>query len=160
MSEKIPFKDYQAQLSGSWKLFSYLRYKDGQVIAKPHGDNPLGYVQISPEGYLSAHLANPARIKPPHPDRKWDDHSDAEIADYYRSVAMYCGQMQLFRDAEGLFWKTKVDIASDPTRIGGEQLRRVTLGEEDGIPIVTLQPVNAEFNQVCVRETALLRRVH
>lgn len=156
MSEEVPFKDYQAQLSGSWKLFSFLRYKDGQVISKPHGDNPLGFVQISPEGYLSAHLADPARIQVPKSDIKWDQRSDKEIADYYKSVSMYCGQMQLFRDAEGLFWKTKVDISSDPTRIGGEQVRRVTLGEEDGKPIVTLQPVNAEFNQVSMRRMTLV----
>lgn len=150
MPEKIPFKEYQTRLAGTWELYLYLQYKDGQVVGKPHGEHPLGIAQISAEGYSSSHLADPNRLNIPRSDRAWSAHSDTEIAHYSRGMSMYCGQIELFKDDQGLFWKTKVDIASDPSRIGGEQVRRVVLGEEDGRHFMTLQPLNADANMVCV----------
>lgn len=148
MAEKVPLQEYRDRLAGCWELFSWLKYKDGEVVGKPHGDHPLGFAQISSEGYLSAHITNPNRTKVPHPENAWSDHSDEEIAHYARGLSMYCGQFELFRDDKGLFWKTKVDVSSDPSRIGGYQVRRVTLSEENGRHIMTLQPLNAEFNVV------------
>jgi hypothetical protein len=162
MSEKVPFEDHQSLLSGCWKLYSYLQYKDGQVVDKPHGDHPLGFAQISPSGYLSAHLADPKRTNASHPDLAWSEHSDKEIANYARGIAMYCGQIELFKDDQGLFWKTKVDVASNPSWIGGEQVRRVTSSEEDGRRVMILQPLNADAKVVCDDGRLCLRviRIH
>lgn len=148
MIKEIPFQDYRNHLAGCWELYSYLHCKDGKVVGKPHGDHPLGFAQISAEGYSSSHIAAPDLIKSFHPDRTWSAHSDAEISHYSRGISMYCGQIELFQDDQGLFWKTKVDVASDPSRIGGLQVRRVVLSEEDGRHVMTLQPLNAEANVV------------
>lgn len=149
MAEKIRFEDYRDHLSGCWELYSYLQYKDNKVVGKPHGDSPLGFAQISPDGYSSSHIADPDRTNGFHQGRAWSAHTDLEIANYSRGISMYCGQIELFEDDQGLFWKTKVDVASDPSRIGGLQVRRVSLSEEDGRKVMTLQPLNAEATVVC-----------
>lgn len=148
MSDKVSFEEYQDQLAGCWELYSYLQYRDGEVVGKPHGDHPLGFAQVSPEGYSSSHIAAPDRIHRPSSDQSWTKQSDDVIAHYSRGISMYCGQIELFRDSQGLFWKTKVDVASDPFRVGGHQIRRVVLGMEDGRQIMILQPLNAEANAV------------
>lgn len=117
MSEKVPFQEYQDRIAGCWQLYSWLQYKDGEIVGKPHGDYPLGFAQISIEGYSSSHIADPNRTKVPHPERTWSEHSDEDIAHYSRGISMYCGQIELFKDDQGLFWKTKVDVSSDPSRI-------------------------------------------
>ncbi|KEF58596.1 uncharacterized protein A1O9_06522 [Exophiala aquamarina CBS 119918] len=150
MAAKVPFSEYRDRLAGCWELYSYKVYKDGQVSGEPHGDDPRGIAQISRDGYSSSHLADPARVKVLQKDRAWSAHTDADVAHYARGISMYCGQIQLFEDEEGLFWKTTVDIASDPSRIGGEQIRRVILSEEDGEEVMILRPLNAEANVVRV----------
>lgn len=50
--------------------------------------------------------------------------------------------MELFEDENGLYWETKVEIASDPSRIGGLQIRRVQHVEENGQTFKIVRPVD------------------
>lgn len=54
---------------------------------------------------------------------------------------MYCGRVELYQEedakvkgeGEGEFWwRTKVDVASDPERVGGWEVRRVRVLEWEG----------------------------
>ena len=53
---------------------------------------------------------------------------------------MYCGYFELFEDSEGLFWRTKVEISSDPGRVGEFEERRVSFVEEGGKKLMVLRP--------------------
>lgn len=139
---------HREQLAGGWKCVSYGVY-DGEgpnakLLSKPHGDNPLGRSYLSRNGYLAAHLAEPERIKQfsKNSDIPWAKRSDAEIANVARGLSMYCGYMELSEDDKGLLWRTKVEVASDPTRVGGYQTRRVQHVEENGKSFKILRPVD------------------
>ncbi|EXJ82707.1 hypothetical protein A1O3_06521 [Capronia epimyces CBS 606.96] len=144
MSDLWP--EYCHQLAGGWKLLSYEFYSgeppNAKLVSRPHGTSPLGRSHLSRNGYLSAHLATPARMQFSDSDVPWAKRSDAEIANVARGLSMYCGYLQLFKDDQGLFWKTNVEIASDPTRVGGVQTRRVEYLEENGQAFMVLRLVD------------------
>lgn len=62
---------------------------------------------------------------------------------------MYCGYFQLFKDEEGLFWQTKVEISSDPGRMGGVEERRVEMYEEGNKTFMILRPKQDLILEVC-----------
>jgi hypothetical protein len=135
---------HRPALTGVWKCVSFeLHDPKGNLLAKPHGEHPLGRVQISPNAYLSAHVANPERMKGPLPSGKtWQEGEDAEVARVARGCSMYCGYFEMFEDGEGLFWRTRVEISSDPSRVGGVEERRVGFEEEGvgGRRLLVLRP--------------------
>lgn len=112
-----------------------------KLIAKPHGEQPLGRVLISPKGWLSAHMARPERMGPLPSGKPWQTGEDKEVAFVARGMSMYCGYLQLFKDDDGLYWETRVEVASDPARVGGLEVRRINYFEEDGKKYMVLQPM-------------------
>lgn len=146
MSQNI-WSQHRDKLAGAWKTVSFEVFDgagpDKKLVAKPHGDNPLGRVVITRDGFLSAHMAYPDRISKPLPSGKaWQVGDDAEVAHVARGLSMYCGHLQLFEDSEGLYWQTKVVISSDPNRQGGVEERRVQVFDEGGKTYMILQPKN------------------
>lgn len=148
---------HRADLAGGWKCISYALYTtprpgpNDKPISYPHGPTPNGRSYMSPEGYVSAHLANPTHlqeVQDKNSSQPWSSRGDAEIARVARGLSMYCGWMELFEDEEGLYWKTKVEIASDPTRVGGFQTRRVEHFEEGGECYKVLRPEGAVVLEV------------
>lgn len=152
---------YKNKIAGGWKCISYELFatESKGPPFKPHGDEPLGRVLISPSGWLAAHIANPTRFGPLPSGKPWQTGEDEEIAHVARGVSMYCGYLQLFEDAEGLYWETTVEVSSDPNRKGGKEVRRVALLEEDGKQFMTLQPFKdmvMEVSQFVYREEAMV----
>jgi hypothetical protein len=47
------------RLVGGWRLVSYTETSDGAEASHPLGDNPLGTILYTPDGYMSAQLAKP-----------------------------------------------------------------------------------------------------
>jgi hypothetical protein len=47
------------QLIGGWRLAGYSETADGGEASHPLGDNPLGTILYTPDGYMSAQLASP-----------------------------------------------------------------------------------------------------
>ncbi|KAK0932532.1 hypothetical protein LTR29_015909 [Friedmanniomyces endolithicus] len=160
---------YSSRIAGVWKTISFEIHSPtdpNAVLAKPHGDKPLGRVQISPLGYLSAHMADPQRMSsalPSGPSGKaWVQAGDVEVAAVARAVSTYCGYLELFEgspggeggqgggeegqgkgeESKGLWWQTRVDVSSDPSRMGGLEVRNVELMDEGGKQFMVLRPKN------------------
>ncbi|KAF2765148.1 hypothetical protein EJ03DRAFT_331197 [Teratosphaeria nubilosa] len=138
---------YADKLAGGWKCISFEVFDgtgpDKKLVGKPHGDEPLGRVLLSPTGFLSALMAVPQKINAPLPSGKsWQEAPDAEVANVARGLSCYAGYLQLFEDDEGLYWETKVDVATQPANMGSKQVRRVKYFEENGKAYMILQPVN------------------
>lgn len=138
---------HRDKLAGGWKCVSYEIFdaedpSNANLISKPHGDSPIGRSYLSRKGYLAAHLATPSRLQCSESSVPWSKRDDAEIANVARGLSMYCGYMELLEDEGGLYWKTKVEVASDPTRIGGYQVRRVKHVEENGHAFKIVRPVD------------------
>ena len=144
MSNTNIWPEYRSKLAGVWKCISYEMFDgsgpDKKLIAKPHGDEPLGSASISPKGWLSAHIARRDRMGPLPSGNPWQTGEDKEVAFVARGISMYCGYLELFKDEEGLYWQTKVECASDPSRLGGLEVRRVSYSEENGKAYMVLQP--------------------
>lgn len=139
--------EYRAKLAGVWKCISYEMFdcsssnNERKLLAKPHGENPLGRVSISPNAWLAAHLLRPDRVDSLQSHSSSQKAPDAELAHVARGMAMYCGYFQLLRDVEGgLYWRTEVEVSSDPNRIGGIEERKVVLMEEGGRQVMILEP--------------------
>ncbi|KAK5123976.1 hypothetical protein LTR85_002173 [Meristemomyces frigidus] len=148
MPENI-WPQHAAKLAGGWKCISFEVFNgtgpDKKLVAKPHGDKPMGRVIISRNGWLSALMARPERMAQPLPSGKtWQEGSDEEVAHVARGLSMYCGYLELFQDDDdgGLFWQTTVEISSDPNRKGGLEVTRVEYIEEGGKAYMILQPKN------------------
>ena len=47
------------RLIGCWRLVSYSETADGGEASHPLGDDPLGTILYTPDGYMSAQLAKP-----------------------------------------------------------------------------------------------------
>ncbi|KAK4546164.1 hypothetical protein LTR36_002301 [Oleoguttula mirabilis] len=154
MPENI-WPQHAPKLAGGWKCISFEVFNGTgphkTLVAKPHGDNPMGRVLISKNGWLSALMANPERMEQPLPSGKaWQEAPDAEVARVARGTSMYCGYLELFQNDDelvdggegGLWWQTKVEISSDPNRMGGLEVRKVEYLEEGGKAYMILQPKN------------------
>jgi hypothetical protein len=151
------FQNYRSKLVGGWKCVSFEQFSipanpndSKTLLAKPHGEKPLGRVSISPNGWLAAHLARPDRVDGLKSGKPWQTAPDEEVAYVARGLAMYCGYMQLFEDGNGgLYWQTKVEVSSDPQRMGGIEERKVILLEEGGKEYMVLEPKQDMMMEVC-----------
>lgn len=147
MPENV-WPQYKDTFAGVWKTISYEVFDgdgpDKKLVAKPHGDKPLGRVSFSQKGWLSAHMAFPQRMGSTKSAEDFQLCSDEEVAYIAKGTSMYCGYIQLFKDpgsGDGEFWwETHVEIASDPNRIGGIQKRMVKYTEEGGKSYMELKP--------------------
>ncbi|KAK5137656.1 hypothetical protein LTR08_007951 [Meristemomyces frigidus] len=146
MPENI-WPNHAAKLAGGWKCISFEVFNgsgpEKKLVSKPHGEHPLGRVLISKNGWLSAHMAKPDRMAQPLPSGStWQEGSDEEVAHVARGLSMYCGRLELFEDDSGMYWQTRVEVCSDPNRMGGLEVRRVEYLEEGGKTFMVLQPKN------------------
>lgn len=78
----------------------------GQPLPAPYGANPIGQISFA-NGRMLASLCN----------------GDAAVADAARGFSAYGGRYAF----DGATLAVSVDIASDPTRLGGTQRRGVVL---------------------------------
>ena len=150
---------YADKLAGGWKCVSYEMFDSGgsekKLIAKPHGDQPLGRVLISKNGFLSAHMARPERMGPLPSGKPWQTANDSEVVYVAKGLSMYCGYLEMFEDDDGLFWQTRVECCSDPNRMGGLEVRRIKYLEEDGKAFMVLQPKQDMILEVGSRSKSL-----
>jgi lipocalin-like protein len=90
---------------GTWKLVrASARDGNGAALPEPYGGNGIGRVTFTAEGRMQSVVCDGRREMPP-----------GETRDY----SSYCGNYTF----DGSRLVTRVDAASDPSRVGGEQVR-------------------------------------
>jgi len=92
---------------GTWRLIKTSARNDaGEPMHPPYGPQPMGVVVFSAERMVAVLCDSRAVLPEDEPERE------------YRS---YCGAYTF----DGATLVTRVDAASDPARVGTDQLRRV-----------------------------------
>jgi hypothetical protein len=93
---------------GTWKLAAAAaRDRDGRALPAPYGGKGMGRVMFDAEGRMMAVTCDARPLLP---------------AGASRSYSSYCGNYTF----DGSRLITRVDAASDPSRIGSDQVREVS----------------------------------
>ena len=124
------------RLAGCWRLVGYDVTAGGGRTDRPLGDNPLGTILYTPDGYMSAQLARPG------PYAVDDQEPDA----YYIA---YSGPYDVDEQAGTVAHHLQVSVI--PSWLGTTQLRQVQFREpgllvlsasephpRDGVPTTTM----------------------
>jgi hypothetical protein len=99
-------------LVGTWRLVKSRAFDEqGKSIAPPYGPRPMGLAMFHADGRMMAVLSD----------------SRVDIAPGERDYVSYCGRYVV----EGETLRTRVDGATEASRIGGDQVR--TIAFEDGL---------------------------
>jgi hypothetical protein len=105
------FADDRAKIQGIWRLVSFeVEFQATGERQDFWGKNPTGYIIFTPEGRMMVMVTGEGR-KPAT--------TDQDRAGLLKTLTAYTGMYRI----EGDKWITKVDVASNPERIGTEQPR-------------------------------------
>ena len=92
---------------GTWRLIETKAHDDaGKTLPRPYGPKPMGLVTFQADGRMMAVLC---------------DGRASILDDEPRPFMSYAGNYRF----DGRTLVTKVDASSDPSRVGGEQVRHV-----------------------------------
>jgi hypothetical protein len=99
-------------LTGTWKLVrATARDGSGAALPDPYGGKGIGRVTFTADGRMQSVVCDGRRELPP-----------GEVRDY----SSYCGNYTF----DGTTLVTHVDAASDPARVGSDQIRGVRVEGE------------------------------
>jgi hypothetical protein len=122
---------------GTWRLVSTIGRDDaGTILPPPYGPIPRGLVVFQPDGRMMAVLC---------------DGRSALPADEPRQYMSYAGNYTF--DGETL--STRVDASSDPSRVGGDQVRSVRFANGQ----MTLAPPRRLYAGVMQHQELVWERV-
>lgn len=108
-------------IAGTWRLVATAAHDpDGAPLPAPYGPTPLGVVSFTARGWMLAALSDGRAVLP---------------AGVVREYVSYCGHYSF----DGRTLVTRVDAASDPARVGTDQVRRVSF---DGDLMVLRPPTD------------------
>ena len=108
-----------ASIIGTWKMVGAVaRDRNGKLLPAPYGGKGMGRVAFTADGRMIAVTCDGRTDLPPGDSRAYSS---------------YCGNYT-FDNARLV---TRVDAASDPARIGSDQVREVSF---DGDDRMTLRP--------------------
>jgi Lipocalin-like domain len=94
-------------ITGTWRLLAATaKDANGNMLPPPYGGNGMGRVAFTADGRMMAVTCDGRPNLPPGTRREYSS---------------YCGSYTF----DGTRLVTRVDAASDPSRIGGEQVREV-----------------------------------
>lgn len=115
----------ETDLIGTWQLASYeVRGANGALV-RPFGEEPIGFLTYTADGYMSGQLGRAART--PIAGDDWESATDAEIAAAGRHFFAYCGTFRVRSNTV----THRVDLSLLPNWIGSEQMRFAELvGDE------------------------------
>ena len=116
------------RLAGCWRLVGYHVYTEGGETKRPLGDNPLGTILYTPDGYMSAQLARPG----PYQD---DDEPNA----YYIA---YSGPFDVDEQAGTVAHHVQVSVI--PCWLGTTQIRQVQWRGPDTLVLAASEPRGAD----------------
>lgn len=118
-------------LIGTWRLVRWQRFKGGEAVDFPYGEDALGQITYDPGGYMSGFLAR----------ADWSSAAPT-LEDYNTGFFSYGGTWSLHPDAGDDHVRHRVEFASYPSWIGSEQVRYVTLDAkgENGLMHLEMRP--------------------
>jgi hypothetical protein len=93
---------------GTWRLVKAEAHDgSGKPLPMPYGGQGMGRLTLSAEGRMASVVVDPRRELPPGVERDYSS---------------YCGNYTV----DGTTLTTRVDAASDPARVGSDQVRQVS----------------------------------
>lgn len=115
----------QNRLPGAWKLLSWQIFgSEPDSITEPFGSKPVGLLQYTPDGWMSAAICRPDR--PLLPTGIGPKHMAAEpLADSWRSYFHYAGRWRI----EGDVVIHSVELSLNPALVNTDQVRQMQFGE-------------------------------
>jgi hypothetical protein len=126
-------EDYMPSIIGTWKLVSATaRNASGTALPAPYGGNGMGRVTFTAEGRMMSVVCDGRAELPSGVSREYSS---------------YCGTYTF----DGARLVTRVDAASDPSRIGGDQVRGVRF---DGERMILTPPTRRAGDSEEYREIA------
>jgi hypothetical protein len=111
--------ELRTALVGTWRLVSYeAGGVDDDEIVRPFGEQPIGLIMYSADGYMSAQIARPDR--PLFDADRFEAGQPEELAEAARNYLAYAGP---FRVPDGTTVVHEVMLSLFPNWMGGAQLR-------------------------------------
>lgn len=127
------------QLIGAWKLVSYIAAPvDGSAPLHPMGENPMGIILYTPDGYMSAQLMCSGRRAFASGD--WLDGTAEEYREEASTYIAYSGPFHVDEEKRTLTHTMFVSLF--PNWIGQTQPRAVRI-ENDILRLGTETPIRA-----------------
>jgi len=131
MSEKL-----RNRLIGAWKLVSYVEKPiDGSAPSYPMGENPMGIIMYTPDGYMSAQLMRPDRKAFSSGD--WFDATTDEYREEATTYIAYSGPFHVNEGEKTL--SHSMFVSMYPNWIGQTQPRIVSI-DRDVLHLSTASP--------------------
>ena len=112
------------RLIGCWRLVGYSVTAEGGQTDRPLGDDPLGTILYTPDGYMSAQLARPG---PYEEDQEPDAYSIA-----------YSGPYDVDEQARTVAHQVQVSVI--PSWLGTTQIRRVQFDAPGTLALSNSEP--------------------
>jgi len=114
-------------ITGTWLLVTRGHHnpQDEQILRDRYGDDPVGMLIISADGWMNAALCSGSRPRLPENPTWHTDAPDADRLVAFDTYLSYGGRWSL----EGDVFTTKVEFALNPGWVGGTQVRTVELVE-------------------------------
>lgn len=123
------------QFHGAWQLVDWrIEYSDGK-ITRPFGNDPVGQIQYTSDGYMSATVSMQGR------DSLSIDNirqaSEGKKAAGFSSYFHYAGQWHV----EGESIVHSVDMALNPSMVGTLQRRKATFSNDGELTLSASEPL-------------------
>lgn len=111
--------ELSAALVGTWRLVSYeaTSVDDGSVV-RPFGEDPIGLIIYSADGYMSAQITRPDR--PQFDEERLENGRPEELAEAARHYLAYSGPFRVPDDGTVVH---EVTLSLFPNWMGKAQLR-------------------------------------
>jgi Lipocalin-like domain len=139
MAEKL-----RDQLIGAWKLVSYVEKPvDGSAPTYPMGENPLGIIMYTPDGYMSAQLMRPGRR--PFASGDWFGGTDEEYREEASTYIAYSGPFHVDEEKRTLTHSMFVSLFPNWT---GQTQPRVVKLEGELLHLSTESPIESGGKRV------------
>lgn len=111
------------KITGAWNLVSFQMVNNNGYICHPLGESAKGFLCYLPDGYVSVHIMQRDRQEVIDCNR----FAGADFKYNELGYLAYCGRYHI--DANKQVITHEVDISLYPEWIGGQQIRLITLRE-------------------------------
>src|ERR1700761_5514471 len=109
-------------VTGTWRLVKAISQDaEGRELPVPYGGQPMGRLALGADGRMAAVICDARRAIPDNGKREYSS---------------YCGNYTF----NGTQLVTRVDAASDPSRMGSDQVRDVSF---EGVQMVLRPPLRS-----------------